>query len=88
MVHCAKLGRHLPGLPFRPFPNALGDRVFAEISAEAWAEWLAQSKMLVNEYRLNLSSPESRQFLMDECEKFLFGTGAAGPPPDFEPPSR
>lgn len=88
MVHCVKLGRQLPGLPMRPFPNALGDRVFLQISSEAWGQWLDQSKMLINEYRLNLSSPESRAFLMEQCEKFLFGDGAAGPPPDYEPPSR
>jgi Fe-S cluster biosynthesis and repair protein YggX len=86
MVHCVKLGRTLPGLTFRPFPNDLGERVYEQVSAEGWAEWIGQSKMLINEYRLNLSSPDARTFLMAECEKFFFGEGAT-PPPDYQPPS-
>ena len=85
LVHCIKLGRELPGLPAKPFANDLGARLFAEVSAEAWGLWLAQSKMLINENRLNLSTPEARQFLMEECEKFFYGPGSA-PPPDYVPP--
>jgi len=84
-VRCAKLGRELPGLPHPPFPTELGRRIFAEISQEAWRMWLDQSKMVINEYRLNLSTAEGRALLMAQCEAFLFGAGAA-PPPDYEPP--
>jgi Fe-S cluster biosynthesis and repair protein YggX len=85
MVHCVKLGRALPGLAFRPFPGELGQRLFDHVSMEGWAQWIEQSKMLVNEYRLNLSLPESRTFLMEQCEKFFFGSGGT-PPPDYVPP--
>jgi Fe-S cluster biosynthesis and repair protein YggX len=84
-VHCIKLGKELPGLPAAPFPNELGQRLYASVSLEAWRLWLEQSKMLVNEYRLNLSTPEARQFLTQQCEKFFFGAGGT-PPPEFTPP--
>jgi Fe-S cluster biosynthesis and repair protein YggX len=80
------LGRELPGLPSPPFSNELGRRLYEQVSMEGWGQWLQQSKMLVNEYRLNLSLPEARQFLMEQCEKFFFGPGAA-PPPDYIPPA-
>ena len=83
-VLCVKLGRELQGLPFKPFANELGQRIYDQVSQEAWGQWLDQSKMLVNEYRLNLSLAESRSFLMEQCEKFFFGPGAA-PPPDYVP---
>jgi len=85
LVQCIKLGRQLPGLPMPPFPGPLGQKLYEQVSLEGWGLWLAQSKMLINEYRLNLSSPESRQRLMEECDKFFFGTGST-PPPDYVPP--
>jgi len=84
LVQCIKMGRELPGLAGKPFPNELGQRLYDQVSMDGWNQWIQQSKMLVNEYRLNLSQPEARTFLMTECEKFFFGTGGT-PPPDFVP---
>jgi len=72
-VHCAKLGHEAEGLDFAPWPGPLGQRIYAEISKEAWQQWLAHQTMLLNEYRLNPLDPKSRQFLSAEMEKFLFG---------------
>jgi Fe-S cluster biosynthesis and repair protein YggX len=52
MVQCVKLGRELPGLAFRPFPNELGRRIFESVSQDAWKMWLEHFKMIMNEYRL------------------------------------
>ena len=79
IVHCAKLGRDAEGLDFAPWPGPLGQRIYAEISREAWQQWLAHQTMLLNEYRLNPLDPKSRQFLSAEMEKFLFGGGAEKP---------
>ena len=86
LVHCAKLGRDLPGLPAAPFPTALGQRIHASISQEAWRQWVQHSQMLINERGLQLSDPKARQALLQECEAFLFGPGAA-PPPGWVPPA-
>lgn len=83
-VHCAKLGKELPGLNYPPMKGALGLRIYHEISAEAWKLWVRHSTMVINEYRLNPSEPEAQSILRQQLEQFLFGEGAA-PPPDFVP---
>ena len=50
-IMCHKLGKTLPGLKQAPYPGALGERIYNEISAEAWESWLSQQTMLINEYR-------------------------------------
>jgi Fe-S cluster biosynthesis and repair protein YggX len=42
-------------------------------------------KMIMNEYRLNLGTPEAQQFLLQQMEEYFFGAGA-GLPPDFVAP--
>lgn len=79
-VHCQKLGLEAPGLTKPPFPNALGERIYQHISAQAWELWLSHQTMLINEYKLSLIEPKSRAFLMEEMEKFLFGGGSQKPP--------
>lgn len=84
MVHCKKLGKELPGMPYKPFDNELGQRIYDEISMEAWRLWLEHSKMVVNEYRLDLTSPRAHQILLEQAEQFFFGEGAQLPP-DYVP---
>ncbi|MBC8071286.1 MAG: oxidative damage protection protein [Deltaproteobacteria bacterium] len=85
-VKCAKLQRDLPAMPYKPFNDALGEKIFNEISMEAWKLWIEHSKMVVNEYRLDLTQAESHKKLKEQCEQFLFGEGAALPP-DFVQPA-
>jgi Fe-S cluster biosynthesis and repair protein YggX len=56
------------------------------VSREAWARWLQQQTMLINEYRLTPMEPKARKFLESEMEKFFFGAGSK-PPEGFEPKS-
>jgi Fe-S cluster biosynthesis and repair protein YggX len=83
-VKCAKLGQELPGMPYKPFQNELGQRIYDTISQDAWRQWIEFSKMIVNEYRLDLTSPQGQQILMEQAEKFFFGEGADRPP-DYVP---
>ena len=78
-VFCIKLQREAEGLPFPPWPNALGHRVYEQVSKEAWQEWLTHQTMLINENRLSPLDPKTRTFLQAEMEKFLFGDGAQRP---------
>jgi Fe-S cluster biosynthesis and repair protein YggX len=80
MVQCVKLGREAEGLDKPPFKGELGQRVYENISAEAWRGWLEHSKMLINEYRLDLTSEQGQHIWMTELEKFFFGEGSAKPP--------
>ena len=71
-VHCVRLGKELPGLKRRPYPGELGERIFKEISAAAWDEWVEHSKMIINEYRINSADPEAMKLLMEQCEQFFY----------------
>ena len=42
MVECIKLKTQAEGLDFPPWPGDLGKRIFAEVSKEAWQDWLRQ----------------------------------------------
>ena len=78
-VQCAYLKREAEGLDRVPYPGALGQRIYAGISKEAWQLWLRHQTMLINEYRLSPIEPQARKFLVEEMEKFLFGTGSQAP---------
>lgn len=75
-VHCIKLGREAEGMDFAPLPGEMGQRIYANVSKEAWAGWLRQQTMLVNENRLNLADVKARKYLMEQVEKYFFGEGA------------
>jgi Fe-S cluster biosynthesis and repair protein YggX len=88
LVFCVKLQKELPGLKEVPFDgHPLGQRVFENVSQEAWKQWVEHMKMLMNEYRLNLGTSEAQQFLLDQMEKYFFGEGSAAPP-DFVAPTQ
>lgn len=62
-----------------PFKGEFGQRLFNSVSKEAWKGWLEHSKMLINEYRLDLTSEQGQRLWMTECEKYFFGEGSAAP---------
>jgi Fe-S cluster biosynthesis and repair protein YggX len=84
MVQCVKLGREAPGLKWKPFPGEFGQKLYDSVSEEAWKMWLEHSKMLINEYRLDLMTPSAQSLLREQCDKFFFGEGAMLPP-DYKP---
>jgi Fe-S cluster biosynthesis and repair protein YggX len=84
MVQCVKLGREATGLEKPPIPGPLGQRILEHVSAEAWDQWLEHQKMLMNEYRIDLSDKSSRQILKQQMEQYFFGDGSQLPP-DFVP---
>ena len=79
MVNCVKLGRELPGLDALPFPGRLGERIYDEISQQAWNLWPQQSTLVINHYGLNLADPQAQKLLMQQMEEFFFGEGAQMP---------
>ncbi|MDC7718875.1 oxidative damage protection protein [Vogesella sp. DC21W] len=76
MVNCVKLGREAEGMDFPPLPGALGQRVFADVSKEAWQGWLRYQTMLINENRLSLADARARQYLAAQLEAYFYGQGA------------
>ncbi len=90
-VMCAKLGKELPSLEAQPFPGELGERIYEEVSAEGFEMWKPQMTILINHYGLNPVEPETRQFLREQMELFLFDQAAEMPDgwvaPETEPVS-
>lgn len=78
-VNCVKLGKEAEGLDRAPYPGDLGQRVFDNVSKEAWQEWLKFQTILVNENRLSPIKAEDRKFLEVEMDKFFFGEGSEHP---------
>ncbi|WP_417689982.1 oxidative damage protection protein [Pseudidiomarina sp.] len=71
-VYCQYLKKEAEGLDFQLYPGELGQKIFENISKEAWAEWQKKQTMLINENRLNLMDPKSREYLEEQMQAFLF----------------
>ena len=85
LVKCMKMQKELPGLDEVPWPGELGERIYANISKEAWALWEETMKMILNEYRLMPWQKEAQTMMAQKMEEFFFGEGSALPP-DYVPP--
>lgn len=70
-VTCSKLGKEAEGLEKPPFAGPIGLEIFENVSQEAWTEWLEMQTKIINEYRLDLSEPESRVTLLAQMRTFL-----------------
>lgn len=86
MVKCVKLGREAEGLDEPPFDSPLGQRVYENVSKQAWAQWMEHMKMLLNEYRLQPWKPEAQEFIAEQMQQYFFG-GGAELPKEFVPPT-
>jgi Fe-S cluster biosynthesis and repair protein YggX len=85
-VFCVKFQREMPGLDEVPFDtHPLGQRIYENVSKEAWKLWLEHMKMIMNEYRLNLGTAEAQEFLLKQMEDYFFGEGSSFPP-GYVPP--
>ena len=78
-VFCVKLNKEAEGLNAPPFPGPLGERIFNEVSKQAWSMWLSHQTMLINEYRLSLIDVKSREYLREELHNYFFGEGSKKP---------
>jgi len=87
MVNCVKLGRQAEGLDDPPFDNALGQKIYDNVSKEAWEQWVEHMKMLLNEYRLQPWKPEAQEFIAEQMNAYFFGEGSALPK-EYVPPTK
>lgn len=86
-VFCVKLKQELPGLDEPPFDSELGQRIYNQVSQQAWSQWMEFCKMLLNEYRLNPARKQDQEVIVKQMEQFFFGEGAA-PPAEYVPPTQ
>lgn len=80
MVNCVKFQKELPGLDAPPWPGEMGQRIYENVSAQAWKLWEDRMKMILNEYRLMPWQKEAQELIARHMEDFFFGQGAALPP--------
>ena len=88
MVQCVKLGRELPGLEQPPVSGELGQRIYENVSAEAWEMWRDYSVIVINHYGLSFADPRAGEFMRAQMEEFFFGEDAQMPEgwsPDAQP---
>ena len=79
IVQCVKLGKDLPGLEEPPWPGELGQRIYENVSADAWKMWEERMKMILNEYRLLPFQKEAQDLVAKQMEEFFFGEGGGMP---------
>ncbi len=80
-IFCVKFQKDMQGLDEVPFEgHPLGQKIYENVSKEAWKMWIEHMKMIMNEYRLNLGTAEAQEFLIKQMDDYFFGAGAALPP--------
>jgi len=72
-VFCQKFQKELPAMAKPPFPGPKGQKLFENISQQAWEEWQAHQTRLINEKHLNMMEPSARKYLQEQMDKFLSG---------------
>ena len=88
MVQCIHLKKEAEGLAFPPYPGELGQRIYDQVSKEAFELWKRHQTMLINENRLNLADPQARSYLMEQMERYFFSGGKVDQAAGYVPPSK
>ena len=84
VVFCRVLKREAPGLDQAPYPGELGQRIYHEVSAEGWQQWLQRLAAIINENRLSTADYRSLETIEQHMRGFLFSEGDLGNlPPGF-----
>ncbi len=87
MVKCVVLGEEPPGLERVPYPGELGQRIYDNVSAEGWSQWVERQTMIINENGLSTIDPASLEVIEQHMLGFLFKEGDMGQRPEgFRPP--
>lgn len=73
-ITCTRCKTTRDAIPFRPFPNDLGQRIIEQICNVCWGEWLKLQQQLINHYGLNVRDQKAKDFLLSQLDQFLFTT--------------
>ena len=87
-VHCIKLNQNAEGLDRAPYPGDLGQKIYQQVSKQAWQMWLDHQTRLINEYRLAMADASARKFLAEEMDKFFFSGGEMAETGYVPPPGK
>ena len=81
VVNCVVLGHEAPALERVPYPGELGQRIFENVSAEGWSQWIERQTMIINENGLSTIDPASLAVLEQHMLGFIFKEGDLGQQP-------
>ncbi len=87
-VNCVVLKREAEGLDKPPHPGPLGQRIYDNVSAEGWSQWLERLVMIINENQLSTADPGAIELIEQHMLGFLFGEGDLGQLPSGFSPRR
>lgn len=79
LIFCQRLQREAEQMPKAPYPGPLGQKIWTQVSAQGWQQWLAHQTMLINENRLSPLDPKAKVYLQEQMQKFLFDHSADQP---------
>ena len=82
VVNCVVLGEEAPGLERVPYPGELGQRIYDNVSAEGWNQWVERQTMIINENGLSTIDPASLAVLEQHMLGFIFKEGDLGQQPE------
>lgn len=80
-VFCQVLKREAEGLESPPHPGELGLRIYENVSAEGWKQWLERLTIILNENGISTADPGSLEVIEQHMLGFLFGEGDLGKMP-------
>ena len=72
---CARCGEKNEPIGYAPLPTELGQKIGEQCCQNCWKEWLEKQKQLINHFGLDVSNPDSHQFLFDQMKIFFFDEG-------------
>lgn len=74
-IRCSRCGEKKAAIGFAPIPTELGARIGAESCSDCWSAWLQKQNQLINHFGLDVSNPDTHQFLFDQMKLFFFNEG-------------
>ncbi len=72
---CARCDEKTEPLGYSPIPTELGERIGSTTCANCWQEWLKKQNQLINHFGLDVSVPDTHEYLFDQMKLFFFNEG-------------
>jgi Fe-S cluster biosynthesis and repair protein YggX len=72
---CAKCGKKTEPIGYAPIPTELGQKIGAECCQNCWKDWLQKQNQLINHFGLDVSNPDTHEFLFDNMKIFFYNEG-------------
>ncbi|MDH3712453.1 MAG: oxidative damage protection protein [Gammaproteobacteria bacterium] len=78
VIQCVVLNEESEGLDALPYPGALGERIYANVSKAGWTQWLERLTAIINENGLSTADPRSIELIEKHMLGFFFKEGDYG----------